>query len=109
MNKHKPELKLVNGGLNPVVPLENRIFHSARITNSYMRGYLWIRIRWDIKGRPENVALYQYFVINVEAKRFESFQKEVSEINDEKKDLTVLRSEERRVGKECRSRWSPYH
>ena len=87
MNKHKPELKLVNGGLNPVVPLENRIFHSARITNSYMRGYLWIRIRWDIKGRPENVALYQYFVINVEAKRFESFQKEVSEINDEEKDL----------------------
>src|SRR2546430_12262674 len=23
--------------------------------------------------------------------------------------LTTLRSEERRVGKECRSRWSPYH
>ena len=23
--------------------------------------------------------------------------------------LMVLRSEERRVGKECRSRWSPYH
>ena len=25
------------------------------------------------------------------------------------KELKVLRSEERRVGKECRSRWSPYH
>jgi len=25
------------------------------------------------------------------------------------KDFTVVRSEERRVGKECRSRWSPYH
>ena len=24
-------------------------------------------------------------------------------------DLTITRSEERRVGKECRSRWSPYH
>ena len=24
-------------------------------------------------------------------------------------DLTPPRSEERRVGKECRSRWSPYH
>ena len=24
-------------------------------------------------------------------------------------DLQVERSEERRVGKECRSRWSPYH
>src|SRR2546426_369307 len=23
--------------------------------------------------------------------------------------LAVMRSEERRVGKECRSRWSPYH
>src|SRR3712207_8399329 len=24
-------------------------------------------------------------------------------------DVATLRSEERRVGKECRSRWSPYH
>ena len=23
--------------------------------------------------------------------------------------ITLIRSEERRVGKECRSRWSPYH
>ena len=27
----------------------------------------------------------------------------------EKAMLDILRSEERRVGKECRSRWSPYH
>ena len=26
-----------------------------------------------------------------------------------RKGFGVLRSEERRVGKECRSRWSPYH
>ena len=26
-----------------------------------------------------------------------------------KKYVTTERSEERRVGKECRSRWSPYH
>ena len=25
------------------------------------------------------------------------------------KDIKIYRSEERRVGKECRSRWSPYH
>ena len=25
------------------------------------------------------------------------------------KPFSILRSEERRVGKECRSRWSPYH
>ena len=29
--------------------------------------------------------------------------------SSEKNRLQLLRSEERRVGKECRSRWSPYH
>ena len=28
---------------------------------------------------------------------------------DQEKALILDRSEERRVGKECRSRWSPYH
>src|SRR3712207_9572721 len=32
-----------------------------------------------------------------------------AEINATKPDLVGLRSEERRVGNECRSRWSPYH
>ena len=27
----------------------------------------------------------------------------------ENSDYVITRSEERRVGKECRSRWSPYH
>ena len=34
------------------------------------------------------------------------------QIRDEKQDIEsefIARSEERRVGKECRSRWSPYH
>ena len=30
-------------------------------------------------------------------------------VNIVKTYITTLRSEERRVGKECRSRWSPYH
>ena len=34
----------------------------------------------------------------------------LKDILTEKKELGgALRSEERRVGKECRSRWSPYH
>ena len=32
-----------------------------------------------------------------------------SDLNDYSKYISGLRSEERRVGKECRSRWSPYH
>ena len=31
------------------------------------------------------------------------------EFNDATVKAYLLRSEERRVGKECRSRWSPYH
>ena len=30
-------------------------------------------------------------------------------LSEKKFDFGQLRSEERRVGKECRSRWSPYH
>ena len=35
----------------------------------------------------------------------------LSEVSQKEKDkyLMISRSEERRVGKECRSRWSPYH
>ena len=37
-------------------------------------------------------------------------KKRVIELRDTTIDgKTVTRSEERRVGKECRSRWSPYH
>ena len=35
---------------------------------------------------------------------------EILIVDDGSKDDTLkIRSEERRVGKECRSRWSPYH
>ena len=33
----------------------------------------------------------------------------VEEVQNTKRGLSYTRSEERRVGKECRSRWSPYH
>ena len=36
--------------------------------------------------------------------------KEINKIDvNEHKEQKMGRSEERRVGKECRSRWSPYH
>ena len=39
-------------------------------------------------------------------------QKNIEKMIKDKKykgNTSALRSEERRVGKECRSRWSPYH
>ena len=45
-----------------------------------------------------------------ENKQIDSFLKTGAKIESEEKGEFLLdRSEERRVGKECRSRWSPYH
>ena len=33
----------------------------------------------------------------------------IAEVTEDSDDNYTCRSEERRVGKECRSRWSPYH
>ena len=34
---------------------------------------------------------------------------QIAEVRLDHSPLHLMRSEERRVGKECRSRWSPYH
>ena len=42
-------------------------------------------------------------------KSYNSQKKQYSDLNSPQKRGVCTRSEERRVGKECRSRWSPYH
>ena len=43
-------------------------------------------------------------------KKLDKFSQYAMVVSDEAvKDSKIERSEERRVGKECRSRWSPYH
>ena len=69
---------------------------------------LFISWRMVVRGREEralevfNEALGLYGRMQQEG-RIERFDVVLLEPNGE------LRSEERRVGKECRSRWSPYH
>ena len=50
-------------------------------------------------------ALEKYWGRAWQAKTEEEVVAEFTEFGIE----AMLRSEERRVGKECRSRWSPYH
>ena len=45
---------------------------------------------------------------NINLKKL-SFDDLMDDFNEDRDDDKNLRSEERRVGKECRSRWSPYH
>ena len=76
----------------------------------------------DIEGKTGNVFKQIYFLKSADKYAVQSFDFETSiEANyqlaliyETEKDLSLAekhfaRSEERRVGKECRSRWSPYH
>ena len=55
--------------------------------------YIYVNCMEKMVKNPEKVAIYvsdRHFGIGSDG-------------------LILIRSEERRVGKECRSRWSPYH
>ena len=60
---------------------------------------------------------FSYNMLSQAELKLEKFKDRVKIINsdiknlkfDEQFDIILNRSEERRVGKECRSRWSPYH
>ena len=82
-------------------------------------GDLYFQVTW--KGKYEYVLFQQACVVELSVEGNED--EEIAEtqrqafinFNESKGILTnqienmIYRSEERRVGKECRSRWSPYH
>ena len=58
-------------------------------------------VDWDLDGDFEDLDMTDY--------EMPSFDDYMKESKDFMKTVDKARSEERRVGKECRSRWSPYH
>jgi len=70
--------------------------------------------RGKINLKTDDRLLYEY-TLDVVHKNNLKLLKETNDLyssgnlTGEEKILTKYRSEERRVGKECRSRWSPYH
>ena len=56
------------------------------------------KVKLDIFEGPFDLLVYL-----IESARMSIYDIQVSDIT------STTRSEERRVGKECRSRWSPYH
>ena len=67
------------------------------------------------EGTTEYLGNYSYYVEKkLNPLRFEAYEelangKTKTQLKEEKRKKREIRSEERRVGKECRSRWSPYH
>ena len=54
-------------------------------------------------------ALAEFYVIDTQYEKAFALYADVSGFNVHLCTIISGRSEERRVGKECRSRWSPYH
>src|SRR5712692_4221750 len=77
-------------------------FYQGRVDYTLSNGdSIFARYTWD--GADQNVtAGFPDYATN-SVSRNELFTAEY------KRSFTAARSEERRVGKECRSRWSPYH
>ena len=65
--------------------------------------------RYELSDNAVVLLDHQLKVWNEEEKELEKIASDVYCLNVYKGDAFYARSEERRVGKECRSRWSPYH
>ena len=65
-------------------------------------------LREDLVGELQAINQYQEHIDTIDD---EEARKVLEHIRDDEKEhvAELTRSEERRVGKECRSRWSPYH
>ena len=92
------------------IPAFRGVKHWTRDSKSimYINGATAEIWQQPIDGRPptklftlSNERLYNFAISP-------DFQKIAYSLGNESSEA-VLRSEERRVGKECRSRWSPYH
>src|SRR2546422_10086614 len=69
------------------------------------KGEFSVRMPMDLVGIDGEIAQAFNDVVEINEMIAEEFARIGTEVGKEGK----TRSEERRVGKECRSRWSPYH
>ena len=63
----------------------------------------------NVENTDRYRPIIRLFYLKYEKLKYWLYQEEVFEELKEDPYFADYRSEERRVGKECRSRWSPYH
>ena len=101
------------GKVSRVAMKSARVFGDGNIHN---------RIELEFETKDELAVMAQLEKQNLNNDKFNSWQKNLNELQNKKEiftkqlakleaelEIKLERSEERRVGKECRSRWSPYH
>ena len=99
---------------DPHVPLTGAGSRGAEFVNHLAQQFDLDLIYLEGSGQPPIPELFQKYSSKLQGVRFKKCI-EFSQFNyfifskSLYKQANKLRSEERRVGKECRSRWSPYH
>ena len=81
------------------------VFHDTSVDEYFKIGST---IKTDREIELDGVT-YPYVTIDVSSKSHPFYTGKLRTVASEGNVAHWWRSEERRVGKECRSRWSPYH
>ena len=100
-----------------IVPNQQKEY--AKLSTLLVKGRMAGVVDWEAIEDRIRVPFLPYWVKDVEDAIYDTInqyrlnrqkgQEVYIELWVEKDALSGVRSEERRVGKECRSRWSPYH
>ena len=64
---------------------------------------------WNELDEDDEAWDYEYDGLPLDGTDLVQYKDAIQEMVDKENSFGSERSEERRVGKECRSRWSPYH
>ena len=115
--KHKKTLKLAKGmqhnrtrsfrlAKQAVIRVLQYAYRDRRNKRRDLRS-LWIT-RINVAAR-QNGTTYGKLIAGLRATNIEINRKVLADLAVNEPEAFSSRSEERRVGKECRSRWSPYH
>src|SRR5258705_9724915 len=88
-----------------------RAFLSGRIGWSVLRSLLIISGAFGLYKKSEVIAVggYDFHTDTEDLELVVKLHESLKQQKSKYRIVFVPRSEERRVGKECRSRWSPYH
>ena len=90
-------------GINPFTA----VCTNSLVSEKYEEGY--IKPLTDVYLRGVNFKDAVIIIDESQNATFDNLKKTLTRIGENCKTICIGRSEERRVGKECRSRWSPYH
>src|SRR2546427_9781410 len=121
-----PEIRDAGGGMRDAFKAVDKLPRDPVLITSFLASdpaSLLTRLKCSSKDIERGRAIGQWRDKYADPKHLPDVRKWLSQVGEHADDLLALppvrtsplsplpkvRSEERRVGKECRSRWSPYH